>query len=57
MGFHDAEVLASLAGVLAYLGALLWAVSARRLWPVWVVLAAGGAALAGTGSLVQAMLA
>lgn len=57
MGFHDAEFLASLAGVLAYLGALLWAVSARRLWPVWVVLAAGGAALAGIGSLVQAMLA
>lgn len=56
MGFHDAEFLSSLFGVLAYLCALLWAIAARRLWPVWAVLAAGGAVLAAVGSLVQAAL-
>jgi hypothetical protein len=56
MGFHDAEFLSSLIGVLAYLGAMLWAIAARRLWPVWAVLAAGGAVLAAVGSLVQAAL-
>lgn len=56
MGFHDAEFLSSLFGVLAFLGALLWAIAARRLWPVWAVLAGGGAALAGLASLVQAAL-
>ncbi|MGY0611257.1 MULTISPECIES: iron uptake protein [unclassified Luteimonas] len=56
MGFHDAEFLSSLLGVLAFLCALLWAVAARRLWPVWAVLAIGGAVLAGTGSAVQAAL-
>ena len=56
MGFHDAEFLSSLLGVLAFLCALLWAIAARRLWPVWAVLALGGAALAGAGSAVQAAL-
>jgi hypothetical protein len=56
MGFHDAEFLSSLVGVLAYLVALVWAISARRLWPVWTVLLAGGAVLAGVGSAVQAAL-
>ena len=56
MGFHDAEFLSSLVGVLAFLGALLWAIAARRLWPVWAVLVAGGALLAGVGSAVQAAL-
>jgi len=56
MGLHDAEFLSSLVGVLAFLGALLWAIAARRLWPVWVVLVAGGAVLAAAGSLVQAAL-
>jgi len=56
MGFHDAEFLASLVGVLAMLCAFLWAIAARRLWRVWAVLAGGGALLAGVGSLVQAVL-
>jgi hypothetical protein len=56
MGFHDAEFLSSLVGVLAYLVALVWAIAARRLWPVWTVLVAGGAVLAGVGSAVQAAL-
>ncbi|GGK10118.1 iron uptake protein [Luteimonas terricola] len=56
MGFHDAEFLSSLVGVLALLGALLWAIAARRLWPVWAVLVVGGALLAGVGSAVQTAL-
>jgi len=56
MGFHDAEFLASLVGVLAMLCAFLWAIAARRLWRVWAVLAGGGALLAGIGSLLQAVL-
>ena len=54
--FHDAEFLASLLGVLAFLVAFLWAFAARRVWVVWAVLAGGGALLAGTGSFVQSLL-
>ncbi|KAF1719566.1 iron uptake protein [Pseudoxanthomonas wuyuanensis] len=56
MGFHDAEFLASMLGVLAFLVAFLWAFAARRLWVVWAVLAGGGAALAAAGSLLQSLL-
>lgn len=56
MGFHDAEFLASLLGVLAFLVVFLWAFAARRLWVVWAVLAGGGALLAGAGSFVQSLL-
>jgi len=56
MGFHDAEFLASLLGVLAFLVAFLWTFAARRLWVVWVVLAGGGALLAAVGSYVQSLL-
>lgn len=56
MGFHDAEFLASLFGVLAFLMTFLWAFAARRLWVVWTALAGGGALLAATGSLVQSLL-
>ncbi|MBD9436547.1 iron uptake protein [Pseudoxanthomonas sp. PXM03] len=56
MDFHDAEFLASLLGVLAFLVAFLWAFAARRVWVVWAVLAGGGALLAGTGSFVQSLL-
>lgn len=56
MGFHDAEFLASLVGLLAFLAAFLWAFAARRGWLVWTVLLGGGALLAGTGSLVQSLL-
>jgi hypothetical protein len=43
-------------GLLAYLVVFLWAFVARRLAVVWLVLAGGGALLAGTGSLVQSFL-
>jgi len=56
LDFHDAEFLASMLGVLAFLVAFLWAFAARRLWVVWTVLPGGGALLAATGSLVQAAL-
>ena len=56
MGFHDAEFLASLFGVLAFLAAFLWAFAARRIWPVWALLIGGGAVLAATGSFVQSLL-
>ena len=56
MGFHDAEFLGSLLGVLAFLIAFLWTFAARRLGLVWVVLLGGGALLAGIGSYVQSLL-
>ena len=56
MGFHDAEFLASLLGVLAFVAVFLWTFAARRLWVVWAVLAGGGALLAATGSFVQSLL-
>ena len=56
MGFHDAEFLSSLLGVLAFLAVFLWAFAARRAWVVWTVLAVGGGVLAAIGSLVQSRL-
>ena len=56
MGFHDAEFLSSLLGVLAFLGVMLWAIASPRLWRVWAVLAVGGAAMAGLASVVQSAL-
>ena len=56
MGFHDAEFLGSLLGVLAFLVAFLWTFAARRLWLVWVVLLGGGSLLAAAGSYVQSLL-
>jgi len=56
MDFHDAEFLASLLGVLAFLVVFLWTFAARRLWVVWTVLVGGGALLAAAGSFVQSLL-
>lgn len=56
MEFHDAEFLGAVLGLLAYLVVFLWAFAARRLVVVWLVLAGGGALLAGAGSLVQSFL-
>ncbi|KAF1691447.1 iron uptake protein [Pseudoxanthomonas koreensis] len=55
--FHDAEFLGAVAGLLACLVVFLWAIAARRLARVWVVLLAGGGLLAGLGSFVQSLLA
>lgn len=56
MGFHDAEFLASMLGVLSYLAVLLWAVASRRLALTWLALVGGGALLAAIGSLVQSSI-
>lgn len=53
MGFHDAEFLASLFGVLVFLCGFLWAVASRRAWRPWAVLGGGGAVLTVVASLVQ----
>ncbi len=56
MSFHDAEFLASLIGVLAFLAVFVWAFAARRVRVVWGVLVVGGGLLAATGSFVQSLL-
>jgi hypothetical protein len=54
--FHDAEFVGALAGLLVYLSVFLWALAARGLALVWLVLVGGGALLAAVASLVQSML-
>lgn len=54
--FHDAEFVGALAGLLAYLGVFLWALAARGLAMVWLVLVGGGVLLTAVGSLVQSLL-
>src|SRR6218665_1915035 len=56
MEFHDAESLASILGLLFFLGNFLWAFSARRLWPVWLVLFCMRAVIALAATLLQARL-
>lgn len=56
MDFHDAEFLASLIGLLAFLGVFLWAFAARRARTVWTVLVVAAPLLAALGSLVQSQL-
>lgn len=57
MGFHDAEFLASMMGVLAYLVVFLWAVATPRPARCALVLLGGGALMAAAASAVQAALA
>ncbi len=54
--FHDAEFLGAIAGLLAYLVVFLWAIAARRLVVVGVVLLGGGALMTAAGSAVQSLL-
>lgn len=56
MGFHDAEFLASLLGVLAFLAVFLWAIAAKRPWRAWLLLLAAGGLLSLVASLVQRSL-
>ena len=53
MPFHDAEHLLSMLAFLLYVGLFCWAFIARRMARVWLVLAGGGALMAGAASLVQ----
>jgi len=54
--FHDAESLASMLGLLVFLTAFLWTFAARSLPRACLVLVGGGALMAGTASLIQALL-
>lgn len=56
MEFHDAESLASLLGLLVLLVTFLWTFAAKQLSRVWIVLAGGGALMAGSASLIQSVL-
>ncbi|KQP35498.1 hypothetical protein [Pseudorhodoferax sp. Leaf274] len=56
MPFHDAEHLTAMLAMLAYLVVFLWAFAARSLPRVWLVLAGGGAVMAGAASLLQSAL-
>jgi hypothetical protein len=56
MEFHDAEHLSYLIGFLVFLVAFLLAFAARSLPRVWLVLAGGGALLAGAATLLQQQL-
>ncbi len=56
MPFHDAEALGYILGFIVLLVAFLWAFCAASLGRVWLVLAGGGALMAGAGSLVQKAL-
>ena len=56
MPFEDAEHLASILVILAYLVVFLWAFAARSVLKLWTVLACGGIAMAALASLLQARL-
>lgn len=56
MEFHDAEALGYIVGFAIFLAAFLWAFSAASVQRVWLVLAGGGALMAGAASLVQRAL-
>jgi hypothetical protein len=56
MEFHDAEALGYIVGFIVFLVAFLWAFSAHSLARVWLVLAGGGALMAGAAWLVQRTL-
>lgn len=56
MGFHDAEFLASLLGILAFLVVFLWAIASKRPWRAWLWLLGAGGLLALGATLVQAAL-
>ncbi|MDH0864399.1 iron uptake protein [Mitsuaria sp. GD03876] len=57
MSFHDAEHLSAMLGLLLYLVLFCWAIAARSLARVWIVLLAGAGAMTGAASLIQRALA
>lgn len=56
LDFHDAETLGTILGFIVFLVVFLWAFAARSVVRVWVVLAGGGASMAGAAWLVQRAL-
>lgn len=53
MGFHDAEHLSSILGVLLYLVVFCAVFAARRIARAWALLLGGAATMAGVASLIQ----
>lgn len=56
LDFHDAEILGTILGFIVFLVVFLWAFAARSVVRVWLVLAGGGALMAGAAWLVQRAL-
>lgn len=56
LDFHDAETLGTILGFVVFLVVFLWAFAARSVLRVWLVLAGGGALMAGAAWLVQRAL-
>lgn len=56
MGFHDAEHLGYIVGLLAYLVVFLWAFASDNLKRVWLLLAGGGVLMTLAASLTQSLL-
>lgn len=56
MGFHDAEQLAAMLGLLLYPSVMLWAFASTRLVRLWLVLVVGCALMVGLAALIQAVL-
>jgi len=56
LDFHDAETLGTILGFIVFLVVFLWAFAARSVLRVWLVLAGGGALMAGAAWLVQRAL-
>jgi hypothetical protein len=56
LDFHDAETLGTILGFIVFLVVFLWAFAARSLLRVWLVLAGGGALMAGAAWLLQRAL-
>jgi hypothetical protein len=56
MPFHDAEALSFIVGFLVFLTMFCWAFAAGSVTRAWLVLAGGGALMAGAASLVQRAL-
>lgn len=54
--YGDAQTLMYLLAFLVFLGMFLWAFAVASVWRVWLVLAPGGAAMAGCAWLLQRSL-
>jgi hypothetical protein len=51
--FHDAEAVASMIGLLGFVGVFLWSFAARDVRPVAATLICGGTVMAGAATWVQ----
>lgn len=56
LSFHDAEHLSAIVGMLLFLVVFCWAFVARSLPRVWLLLAGGGALMAGGAEFIKRAL-